>query len=86
MKPKFQHQIYPDSLIFIRAEDGFCKVRAKKLDHEAVDYKWSHENMERRLEKWREHNDVGLFVSANNNKDLGLPTYKMPKLPMNRFF
>jgi hypothetical protein len=42
--------------------------------------------MERRLEKWREHNDVGLFVSANNNKDLGLPTYKMPKLPMNRFF
>jgi hypothetical protein len=86
MKPKFQKQIYPDSVIFIRGEDSFVKSRAKKLDHDAAGFKWSHENIDRRIKKFHANNDLDLFVQANNHKDLGLPSFKQPMLPITRFF
>jgi hypothetical protein len=51
-----------------------------------VSFKWSHENIDRRLKKFHSNNDLELFVQANNHKDLGLPSFKQPMLPITRFF
>lgn len=86
MKPKFQKHIYPDSVIYIRGDDSFIRSRAKTLKHDALDFKWGHENLERRLKRFNDENNLDLFIKANSHKDLGLPSFKQPKLPITRFF
>jgi len=85
MKPKFQKHIYPDSVISIKGDDAFVKAQAKKINRDNKGTKWTTENIERRLNKFHENNDIELFIQANNHPDLGLPNFKQPKLPMYRF-
>ena len=85
MKPKFQSHIYPDSVIYVRGDDNFLRKRAKALSVEA-NLKWDPENLERRLQKFHAENNISLFIEANNHADLGLPTFKQPRLPITRFF
>jgi len=87
MKPKFQKDIYPDSVIFIRGSDDFLRQRADKICEESSKRtKWDRENMERRLNKFNEVNNLQLFVQSNTHKDLGLPSYKPGVLPISRFY
>ena len=85
MAPKFQKHIYPDSTIYLRGDDDFIRKRAANLD-KAANLKWDRENLERRLTRHRENNDINLFFLANNRADLGHPKAKPAKYPLNRFF
>lgn len=85
LKPKFQKHIYPDSVIYMRGDDDFIRERAKGLCKES-ECKWDRENLERRLTKFHESNDLSLFVSANTDPDMGLPSAKVHKLPITRFY
>lgn len=69
--PKFQAHIYPDSVIYIRGEDGELMERASKID--LPNHKWTRENMHRRLLNFNNENDISLFEQANNRPDLGHP-------------
>ena len=73
--PKFQGHIYPDSVILLRGNDDYLRKRAKELSAED-NKKWDPENLERRLQAYREANDVALFQSANNDPMLGHPKAK----------
>lgn len=48
--------------------------------------KWDAENLNRRLNKWQENNDLSLFKNANNAEDMGMPNAKKYMLPITRFF
>lgn len=85
LKPKFQKHIYPDSVIFMRGEDDYIRQFAKKLPA-SQNIKWDVDNLERRLHRYNECNDVELFIAANNAPDLGLPNAKKYMLPLTRFF
>lgn len=85
MKPKFQKHIYPDSVIYIRGSNEYLHKRARSMD-ESANTKWDIENLERRLCKFNEANDLNLFLAANNHPDLGLPTHKAGVLPITRFY
>lgn len=84
-KPKFQSHIYPDSMILIRGEDKYIRDHAKSLNKKD-NTKWDTDNLHRRLNKWRENNDLELFKNANNAEDLGMPKAKQYMLPITRFF
>jgi hypothetical protein len=64
--------IYPDSVILIRGDDAYIRSHAKSLTKED-NTKWDTENLNRRLAKWHENNDISLFKKANNAEDLGMP-------------
>lgn len=81
--PKFQSQIYPDSVIYIRGDDAYLMERAAGL---AAPQKWTREHMLRRLHNFREHNDLSLFELANTRADLGHPKAAPSKFPVFRFF
>lgn len=85
LAPKFQGNIYPDSVILIRGEDNYIRQHAKSLTKEA-NTKWDPENLNRRLEKWSENNNLNLYRLNNNADDLGWPNAKVNKLPITRFF
>lgn len=85
LKPKFQDLIYPDSVILIRGEDDYIRKHAKSLTKDQ-NTKWDPENLNRRLAKWHENNNLSLFQKANAAEDLGMSNAKKPKLPMTRFF
>lgn len=85
LKPKFQSHIYPDSVIYMRGDDEFIRDRARELCKQS-DCKWDRENLERRLAKFHENNDLTLFVTANTDPDMGLPSAKKHKLPITRFY
>lgn len=85
MKPKFQNHIYPDSVIFMRGEDDYIRQYAKKMP-KCKNIKWDVENLERRLRRYNDCNDIELFKLANNAPDLGLPNAKSYMLPLTRFF
>jgi hypothetical protein len=53
---------------------------------ESANTKWDHENLERRLQKFNEANDLNLFLDANTHPDLGLPSHKQGLLPITRFY
>jgi hypothetical protein len=48
--------------------------------------KWDIENLERRLRRYNECNDIELFKLSNRAPDLGLPNAKSYMLPLTRFF
>lgn len=48
--------------------------------------KWDVENLERRLRRYNECNDIELFKFANRAPDLGLPNAKTYMLPLTRFY
>lgn len=49
--------------------------------------KWDRETLERRLNDYRNNNDISLFQKANNDPNMGHPTKAMkPVYPMTRFF
>lgn len=77
--------IYPDSVILIRGDDAYIRNHAKALPKED-NTKWDGENLNRRLQKWHENNDLSLFKKANDADDLGMPNAKKYMLPMTRFF
>lgn len=83
--PKFQINIYPDSVVYIRGDDAYLIERGSKLDPKN-NMKWSKENMVRRLQKFHENNDISLFEAANNRADLGHPKAPPAKYPLSRFF
>lgn len=85
LRPKFQANIYPDSFIMIRGDDEYIRQHASELSAEA-NTKWDRENLNRRLEKWNNLNNIKLFRTANNAEDLGLPNAKQHMLPITRFF
>lgn len=72
MKPKFQQDIYPDSVILLRGTDDYLRERALALKAED-NTKWDPESLERRLQQYKENNDVSLFIKANNDPMLGHP-------------
>ena len=82
--PKFQDLIYPDSVILLRGDDDYLMERAGQLGEANV--KWDRENLERRLEVYRQNNDLDLFTEANKRTDLGHPKSEKPKYPLIRFF
>ena len=84
MAPKFQEKIYPDSVIMLRGDDDYIRDRARDLGEK--NEKWDPENLERRLETYRENNDIDLFSSAKQRTDLGHPKTVQPKFPLIRFF
>lgn len=87
LKPQFIKTIYPDSVIYIKGNDDFLRKRAREIEKKATGQtKWDPENMERRLAKFNECNNLQLFVRANTHKDLGLPSYKPGVLPVSRFY
>ena len=71
MAPKFQEHIYPHSVILLRGEDDYIRSRARDLGEDNV--KWDPENLERRLERYRQDNDIDLFATAKARTDLGHP-------------
>ena len=83
--PKFQQHIYPDSVILMRGKDEYIRKRAANLKAED-NKKWDPENLERRLQCYRENNDVSLFQTANNDPMLGHPKAQKHLLPLTRFF
>ena len=83
--PKFQSQIYPDSVILLRGENEFLRSRAKTLKAED-NKKWDPENLERRLVDYCDANDVTLFAKANNDPMLGHPKCPKHNYPLVRFF
>jgi len=85
LKPKFQSHIYPDSVVLIRGDDKYIRDHAKALSKEA-NTKWDPENLNRRLAKWNEKNNINLFAKANEAEDLGMPNAKKQMFPMTRFF
>lgn len=87
MKPQFQKHIYPDSVIYIRGSDDYLRNRAREIERNSdKPTKWDQENMERRLTKFNEVNNLQLFVAANTHKDLGMPSFKAGVLPITRFY
>jgi len=59
MAPKFQKTIYPDSVIFIRGSDEYLRNRARQIEKDSAKAtKWDQENMERRLAKFNEVNNL----------------------------
>jgi adenylate kinase len=58
--PKFQSHIYPDSVILMRGSDDYLRNRARELKPDD-NKKWDPENLERRLQVYRENNDINLF-------------------------
>lgn len=85
LRPKFQKHIYPDSVIYLRGDCNYLRKKASELPKED-NVKWDKDNLERRLRKFNEDNDLGLFHLANNAEDLGHPKAAAPKYPMTRFF
>lgn len=77
--------IYPDSVILIRGDDAYIRSHAKTLSKDE-NTKWDNENLNRRLQKWHEANDLSLFKTANNAEDLGMPNAVKHMLPITRFF
>ena len=84
MAPVFQEHIYPDSVIMLRGDDDFIRDRASELGEANV--KWDPENLERRLNTYRENNDIDLFSVAKDRTDLGHPKTIQPRFPLLRFF
>lgn len=72
-------------MILLRGSDDFLMNRAAKLKKED-NKKWDAETLSRRIQYYKECNDVSLFQSANNDPMLGHPKAKSYKLPMLRFF
>lgn len=72
-------------MIYIRGSNEELHKRARQLQKE-VNTKWDPENLERRLKKFNEANDLNLFLEANTHPDLGLPTHKPGLLPITRFY
>jgi hypothetical protein len=85
LKPKFQKNIYPDSVILIRGDNDYIRKFGKSLP-KAQNIKWDVDNLERRLEKWEICNSIELFKNANNDPNLGYPNAKKFMLPMMRFY
>jgi len=83
--PKFQQHIYPDAVIQLRGTDEMVRQRASSLKKED-NIKWDPENLERRLQAYRQCNDLNLFESANKDPMLGHPKAKQHQLPLCRFF
>lgn len=83
--PKFQSEIYPDSIILLRGTDDQLSVRADHLKKED-NKKWDKENFMRRLATYKQFNDISLFGVANNDPMLGHPKAKQHIYPMIRFF
>ena len=69
----------------MRGEDDYIRQFAKQLPA-SQNIKWDVDNLERRLHRYNECNDVELFIAANNAPDLGLPNAKKYMLPLTRFF
>ena len=58
-KPKFQTNIYPESIIMLQAADDFLMQKAKKLPDEIMKNSHYYENhMERRLQNWHKGNSI----------------------------
>ena len=72
-------------MILIRGDDNYIRKYARTLSKEA-NLKWDPDNLNRRLAKWHDNNNLGLFKIANEAEDLGMPNAKKYKLPMTRFF
>lgn len=78
-KPKFMKQIYPESVIFLQADDEFLQEKAKKLPKEIMKDSHYYENhMDRRMATWNEGN-------TNADYRYGLEPGK-PSLTTARFF
>ena len=71
-------------MILLRGDDDYIRSRAENLGDDNI--KWDSENLERRLQVYRENNDINLFATANTREDLGHPKAQKPKFPLTRFF
>ena len=60
LKPKFQQNIYPDSVILIRGSDEALMKKAAALTPEE-NKKWDRESVARRLKEYNENNDLSLY-------------------------
>lgn len=69
----------------MRGDDDYIRQFAKQLPA-SQNIKWDVENLERRLHRYNECNEVELFKIANSASDLGLPNAKQHMLPLTRFF
>lgn len=69
----------------MRGDDDYIRQFAKKLPA-SLNHKWDVENLERRLRRYNENNELELFIKANHAPDLGLPNAKKHMLPLTRFF
>ena len=69
----------------MRGDDDYIRLYAKKIPKEK-NIKWDVENLERRLRKYNECNEIDLFKRSNRAPDLGLPNAKSFMLPLTRFF
>lgn len=86
LAPKFQEQIYPDSVILLRGEDDYIRERGAAIAEDSEGYKWDRENLERRLKTYSDNNDLNLFEAVCQRTDLGHPKAEKPVFPMLRFF
>lgn len=72
-------------MILLRGNDDTLRRRAENLKKED-NKKWDPENLERRLQAYKEANDVSLFAKANNDPMLGHPKAQKHTYPLVRFF
>jgi len=78
LKPKFQKNIYPDSVIVLRGGKDLIQTRLNKFvkdlpDDQVADNHWNSGDQERRFAIWHENNAVANYTSTE-------------KPPMSRFF
>ena len=72
-------------MILLRGQDDFLKRRAAELKPED-NKKWDSENLERRIQAYKEANDLSLYKIANEDPMLGHPKAIKHNLPLMRFF
>jgi hypothetical protein len=72
LKPKFQENIYPDSIIMLCADDQYLMNRAASLPKEN-NTKWSDDKMYECLQKYNEANDTAKYGKALEDESVLLP-------------
>ena len=78
LKPKLLDDIYPESVISLRASDQMLKRRAKLATTAKASGsdKWSAEKVARKLKRYNTENDIALFKKDQTDKSVQFPTIK----------
>lgn len=78
LKPKFQKNIYPDSVILLRGGKELIRERLHKFGADQIKTgHWAPAEQERRFAIWMENNQIANFAESDSVQ---------PKPPMSRFF
>ena len=79
LKPQFQKNIYPDSVIIIGGKINHSKEFIKNLSDQALkDNHWTEDDLLRRWLLYEGHNSIDKFAESKNSDT--------PSYPMVRFF